>query len=113
MSKKTNMDCMNNMGKILLAIFFTNILAAASAQTTIHQFSIQQCLDYAKKNSVQVKNALLDLEIQQQTNKSITAGALPTIIATGTTTDFFQTPVTLIPGGLFPGTVPGEYTAVS
>jgi outer membrane protein len=104
---------MNNMGKIILAIFFTSFFVATSAQTTIHEFSIQQCLDYARKNSVQVKNALLDLEIQQQTNKSITSGALPTISGTGTTTDFFQTPVTLIPGGLFPGTVPGEYTAVS
>jgi outer membrane protein len=104
---------MNNMGKIILAIFFTGFFAATNAQTTIHQFSIQQCLDFAKKNSVQVKNALLDLEIQQQTNKSITSGAFPTISGTGTTTDFFQTPVTLIPGGLFPGTVPGEYTAVS
>ena len=104
---------MNNMGKIILAIFFTGLFAAINAQTTIHQFSIQQCLDFAKKNSVQVKNALLDLEIQQQTNKSITSGAFPTISGTGTTTDFFQTPVTLIPGGLFPGTVPGEYTAVS
>jgi outer membrane protein len=104
---------MNNMGKIILAILFTGFYAATNAQSTIHQFSIQQCLDYAKKNSVQVKNALLDLDIQEQTNKSITSGALPTLSATGTTTDFFQTPVTLIPGGLFPGTVPGEYTAVS
>ncbi len=114
MSKKTNMDCMNNMRKIILAILFTNIFVATYAQTpAVHEFSIQQCLDYAKKNSVQVKNALLDLEIQQQSNKATTAGALPTISAVGSTTDFFQTPVTLIPGGLFPGTTPGEYTAVS
>ena len=105
---------MNNMGKIILAILLTNIFVATYAQTpAVHEFSIQQCLDYAKKNSVQVKNALLDLQIQQQSNKATTAGALPTISAIGTTTAFFQTPVTLIPGGLFPGTTPGELTPVS
>ncbi|HEX4374970.1 MAG TPA: TolC family protein [Puia sp.] len=93
MSKKINMDCMNNMGKIILAILLTNIFVATYAQTpAVHEFSIQQCLDYAKKNSVQVKNALLDLQIQQQSNKATTAGALPTITATGTTTDYFVIP---------------------
>src|ERR1700753_3970521 len=114
MSKKINMDCMNNMGKFILAILLTNIFVATYAQTpAVHEFSIQQCLDYAKKNSVQVKNALLDLQIQQQSNKATTAGALPTISAIGTTTAFFQTPVTLIPGGLFPGSTPGTLTPVS
>jgi outer membrane protein len=87
------MDCMNNMRKIILAILLTNIFVATYAQTSVHEFSIQQCLDYAKKNSSQVKNALLDLQIQQQSNKAITAGALPTISATGTTTDYFNIPV--------------------
>jgi outer membrane protein len=104
---------MNSMGKLLLILLISNIYVAAFAQTSLHEFTIQQCLEYARKNSAQVKNAMLDMEIQQQSNKSITAGALPTLSATGTTTDFFQTPVTLIPGGLFPGTTPGEYTAVS
>jgi outer membrane protein len=106
---------MNRIRKSILIILLANIFVGANAQTasTVHGFSIQQCIDYAHQHSAQVKNALLDLQIQQQTNKGITAGALPTISATGTTTDFFQTPVTLIPGGLFPGTTPGEYTAVS
>ncbi|MBS1934967.1 MAG: TolC family protein, partial [Bacteroidetes bacterium] len=62
-------------------------------QTTIHEFSIQQCIDYAHAHSAQIKNALLDLQIQQQTNKSITAGALPTLSATGSTTVYFNIPV--------------------
>jgi len=85
---------MNNMGKIIIAILLTNIHIATYAQTpAVHEFSIQQCLDYARKNSMQVKNALLDLQIQQQSNKATTAGALPTISATGTTTDYFNIPV--------------------
>ena len=44
-----------------------------------HEFSIQQCIDYGITNNLQVKNALLDILIQEQTNKGITAMALPQI----------------------------------
>ena len=44
-----------------------------------HEFSIQQCIDYCTKNNLQVKNALLDVQIQEQTNKNITAAAYPQI----------------------------------
>ncbi len=86
---------MSNMGKIILSALFANIFVSVYAQTApaVHQFSIQQCIDYSNQHNVQVKNALLDLKIQQQTNKSITAGALPTISATGGTTDYFSVPV--------------------
>ena len=86
---------MSNMGKIILAVLFSNVFVVAQAQTSndAHQFSIQQCIDYAHQHSVQVKNALLDLQIQQQTNKSITAGALPTITGSASTTDYFNIPV--------------------
>jgi outer membrane protein len=104
---------MNNMGKTILAILLTNIFVATYAQTpAVHEFSIQQCIDYSRQHNVQVKNALLDLQIQQQSNKAITAGALPAISATGSTQDYFQTPTTLIPAELFGGT-PGTYEAVS
>jgi outer membrane protein len=104
---------MNNMGKIFLTILFTNVLVGAYAQTpAVHAFSIQQCLDYAKKNSAQVKNALLDLEIQQQSNKATTSGALPLITATGATTDYFNIPVTLVPAQFFGG-APGTFEPVN
>jgi outer membrane protein len=95
---------MNNMGKIILAVFFSTLDVTNYAQTSVavHAFSIQQCLDYSRQHNVQVKNALLDLEIQQQTNKSITAGALPTISATGATTDYFSVPVQPIQDFLTP-----------
>lgn len=98
---------------LLLTIF---IFTTGHAQTQLpetHQFSIQQAIDYSYAHNAQVKNALLELQIQQQTNKGITATALPTISGTAGTTDYFQTPVTLIPGGLFPGTTPGTYVPVS
>jgi outer membrane protein TolC len=78
----------------------------------IHSFSVQDAANYAKKNNVQIKNALLDMQIQEQTNKGITAGALPTVSASASTTAFFQTPVTLVPGEFFGG-APGTTLAVS
>ena len=47
-----------------------------------HAFSAKEAVDYALKNAVQVKNALLDIELQRQTNKEITAAALPQISGT-------------------------------
>lgn len=86
---------MSNMGKAILTFLFANIFVSAHAQTApaVHQFSIQQCIDYSHQHSAQVKNALLDLQIQQQTNKAITAGALPTLSGSASTTDYFNIPV--------------------
>jgi outer membrane protein TolC len=45
----------------------------------INEFTAKQAVDYALKNAMQVKNALLDIELQRQTNKEITAADLPQI----------------------------------
>jgi outer membrane protein TolC len=56
------------------------IIATGSAKAQqVNAFSVQQAVDYALKNSAQVKNALLDIQIQKQTNKEITASAYPQI----------------------------------
>jgi outer membrane protein len=62
------------------------------AQQT-HAFSVKEAVDYAHKNNTRIKNALLDLQIQLQTNKSITSGALPSLSASAAGTDYFNTPV--------------------
>jgi len=105
---------MNSMGKLILTILFANTFVAAYSQTApaVHEFSIQQCIDYSRQHNVQVKNALLDLQIQQQSNKVTTADALPKITASGATQDFFQTPVTLVPAE-FIGGPPGQFTPVT
>lgn len=65
-------------------LFCTGSLAAQD--TTIHRFSLQQAVDYAMKNNVQVKNALLDIRAQEETNREITAAAYPQLSANiGTT----------------------------
>jgi outer membrane protein len=63
-----------------------------------HNFSLAQAIDYAAKNSVFVKNALLDYEIQQQSNRATVSQALPQVTGNLGLTDYIQIPTTLIPG---------------
>ncbi|MGZ8523176.1 MAG: TolC family protein [Chitinophagaceae bacterium] len=53
--------------------------APDTLRKTKHEFSIQQAVDYANKNNVQVKNALLDVKLQQQVNRQVTSNAYPHI----------------------------------
>ena len=61
-------------------LFLSLVTLGASAQER-HAFSANDAVEYAKKNSIQVKNALLDIKIQEQVNKEVTAAALPNISA--------------------------------
>lgn len=95
---------------ILLFIGSENIKAQADTVPVKYEFSLQQCIDYAKKNNVQVKNAILDLQIQQQDNRATTALALPSLNASGNLTDYIKIPTTLLPGEFFGE--PGKYIPV-
>ncbi len=91
--------------RILNRIYFFLLLmltgiAFADAQT-IHSLSVQDAIGLAKKNNIQVKTALSNLAIQEQTNKEATALALPKVTGTAGTTDYFNIPVTLVPGEFF------------
>jgi len=66
------------LGLILLpAISFAQLDSTKTPQR--HEFSIQQAIDYAKKNNVNVKNALLDVQYQAQVNREVTSRAYPSI----------------------------------
>jgi outer membrane protein TolC len=80
----------------LLGICLLVLNTAAHAQT-VNSFTAQQAADYAKKNSVQVKNALLDILIQKQTNRDVTSVALPQVNGSAALTHNFATPVQTIP----------------
>ncbi len=96
-----------------IVVLSAMILTAMHLQAQqLSSFSVKDAISYASKNNVQVKNALLDLQIQQQSNKALTAGALPNISGSASTTAFFQTPVTIVPGEFFGG-APGSTLAVS
>lgn len=69
---------MQRLSKIIAWIGLTAFALPAMAQEK-HEFSIQQAIDYGKKNNVQVKNALLGIQLQEQSNREITAAAYPQI----------------------------------
>jgi outer membrane protein len=85
----------------------------AQQSPPIHDFSISQAIDYAAKNSVIVKNALLDYQIQEESNRATTSQALPQVSGSLGFTQYTQVPVTPIPGGFFPGTVAGKVYTVA
>jgi len=73
---------------LIMALFPAAIIAQSlprqngdTLEKTKHEFSIQQAVDYANKNNVQVKNALLDVKLQQQVNREVTSNAYPHINA--------------------------------
>ncbi len=82
-----------------------------TAQSAKHEFTIQQAVEYAAKNNVQVKNALLNIQIQQETNREITASALPNITGSVGVTNYIKIPTSLLPGEIF-GQPAGTYIPV-
>lgn len=59
-------------------LFLLVACSAANAQER-HAFSVKQAVEYANKNSARVKNALIDIDLQVQQNREITARALPNL----------------------------------
>lgn len=65
---------------ILVSVLIGGCFVTHAQQTSlpqIHSFTAKEAVDYALKNAIQVKNALLDIKLQEQQNKQITAAALP------------------------------------
>lgn len=94
------------MIKYLLAVVIGLWTHAASAQNSLR---LQQCIDSALKNSLQLKADQLDMEktkvsIKQARNNLI----LPTATASGSYQYQFKVPVQLVPAELFGGQ-PGKY----
>ncbi len=73
----------NRMNKILLMIAVVTVTSLSASAQNINAFTARQAVDYALKNSEQVKNALIDIEIQRQQNREITASAYPQINGSG------------------------------
>ena len=95
---------------LLVSVFFVTA-TFAQEQKTVHAFSLADAVSYAQKNNVQVKNTLLDIDIQMQTNKDIAAAALPSISSNLSATNFLTIPTSLLPGQIFGG-APGTFIPV-
>ncbi len=86
--------------------------SSAMAQTGVkHAFTVKECVDYAHKNNLQVKNALLNVQIQQEVNRDVTAAALPSFSGVISGNDYLKIPTSLLPGEIF-GQPAGTYIPV-
>ncbi len=96
---------------ILILTLFIVTATQAQEQPTVHAFSLADAVSYAQKNNVQVKNALLDIDAQIQTNREIASAALPNVSSSVGGTDFLTIPTSLLPGQIFGG-APGTFIPV-
>jgi outer membrane protein TolC len=94
------------MKQFLMLFFSLMLVGVLSAQSTIkpvHEFKLDDCVMYAQKNNVQVKNALLSIDAQLQTNREVQAAALPSIGTSATMNDYVKLPIQLLPAQFFGG----------
>lgn len=75
-----------------------------SVKITKHEFSVQQAVEYALKNNVNVKNALEDVLYQEQVNREVTSNAYPKINASLGTTYNPNVATQVIPNFISPST---------
>ena len=102
------------MKQLFLLIIGTMSIVQSMAQTeipNIHQFKLDDCVVYAQKNNVQVKNALLAIDAQVQTNREIGAAAYPTVTTSTSVMDYTKIPTSLLPAQIFGG-APGTFIPV-
>jgi outer membrane protein len=105
--------CKRLYSRLLLTLLSALFGIVFTEAQTIHPLSIQDALDLAKKNNIQVKTAITNYSVQEQTNKELTADALPNISATGTSTNYFQIPVIVLAANSFGPGNPQEASAFS
>ncbi len=72
---------------LLFSVMLTSTGLTSIAQTdsasAIHNFTAEQAVNFALQNATQVKNALIDIKLQEEQNKEITASAFPQITGSG------------------------------
>ncbi|MGE5107005.1 MAG: TolC family protein [Sphingobacteriales bacterium] len=87
----------NKTGLIFTAWMIAVSAVAQTNTNETHQFTVDQTVEYALKNSVQVKNALVDVKIAEQTNREYTALALPQLNGSAGANYFPKVPVQSFP----------------
>jgi outer membrane protein TolC len=88
--------------KSVLIVLFSSLSIFGLRAQNIHSFSAKQAVDFAMQNAVEVKNALLDIQIQKQSNREITALAYPQLNGSIGGTHFIDIPVTNLPNFISP-----------
>jgi outer membrane protein TolC len=86
-----------------LSFTIVHLSQAQEAKKPIYEFSLDQCVEFAQKNNVQVKNSLLAVQVQAQVNREIAAAALPNITSSTGVVNYTTIPTSLLPAQIFGG----------
>ena len=97
--------------KLLFITLSALLIRVKAGAQQVNSFTVQQAVEFAIKNSAQVKNALIDIEEQRQTNKEITASAFPQINGNMSINDYLSIPTSLLPAEITGGP-PGTFIPV-
>jgi len=89
---------------LLLVLGATQVQAVDTLRVTAHALTAQKAVEYAIKNNVQVKNALLGTQLQQETNRQITSAAFPHVNGSLSTTANPNVATQVIPNFISPAT---------
>ena len=92
----------NKRIKNLFILTIAILGAQFSFSQKVNEFSVIQAGEYAMKNATEVKNALLDVQIQKQSNKELTSIALPQINGSINSIHYYDIPVTTLPDFISP-----------
>jgi outer membrane protein len=101
---------LKRINTLFLSLAVMLVATGLKAQRTV-PLSAKEAVDFAMKNNVQVKNAIVSIAIQQQQNREITAAALPQVDGNVAMTDYLAIPTNLLPAEFFGG-APGTYLPV-
>lgn len=101
------------MKRFIPLLFCSVALSAPYAQAQdVVSLSLKDCIDYALKNSVNAKNARIDIALQKAQNAEVTGRTLPQISGEGKYTQFFDVQQAFLPSQ-FLGLPPGDWVPVA
>lgn len=96
---------------VSMLLFAGGSLLAQPKDTMTYSFTLQQAIDHAFKNQVNVQNAVLEEESAKYRAKEVTAAGLPQVNGNINVTDFLDIPTQVVPADFFGGP-PGTYLGV-
>ena len=73
---------MERVKKLVLVFSLLNLISGTFAQDSIFSFTARDAVKFAMSNSAQVRNALIGIDLQKQTNREITSAAYPQVNGT-------------------------------
>jgi len=96
---------------LIISFYISSNIKAQKSNNETYGFSLQQSVEFANKNQVDIVNAQYDEVIAKAKVNEIFGSGLPQVNASGTFNDFLQIPTQLIPGEFFGGK-PGTFIPI-